>query len=99
MGEFEQLLGTFDAEVAKARAVLVEKNRLYHTEEGPLTNIYLVASLTGVTPVEAVLNLMAKHIATLYSHRGAVPDEVIADIHNYLVILKFITQPQFDTEA
>jgi len=89
--EFDKL---FEAQVERSRSVLVQKSKEYSTED-KLHNFKVAAAVQGITPLEALAGMMAKHTVSVYDIlriKGPVNpdmfDEKITDHINYLILAK-----------
>lgn len=79
-----------DAVSRRERAILSERGQRYVSSR---VNFDVMASLLGCSPADAILALLAKHVATLYVQRDAgfadraAVEDAIVDIRNYLLLL------------
>jgi hypothetical protein len=78
-----------------SRDTLMKKNGAYNPSEDKLAGFKTAANLQGITPREACVGMMAKHIVSVFDMVGAegpfdeeVWDEKIGDSINYMYLLR-----------
>lgn len=81
----------------KCKDLLVIKGKYYQTSTDRLDQFKKAAILQGISPVEALGGMMAKHTTKLFDimKSGAdeeIWEEVITDHMNYLLLLKALVE-------
>ena len=91
--DFESVL---EEQINKCREVLIVKAKEYATGDR-LHNFKIAATMEGITPIQALSGMMAKHTVSIYDMCGSSDevyysksmwDEKITDHINYLLLLK-----------
>lgn len=84
-------------QVEKCKNLLIAKGEYYQTSKDRLDQFKKAAVLQGISPIEALGGMMAKHSTKLFDimKTGAdykVWDEVITDHMNYLLLLNALIE-------
>lgn len=97
--DFEKVV---NSTLKRCTDVLVVKAREYATEDR-LHNFQVAAKLEGITPLQALAGMMAKHTVSVYDmcrgskYTAAMWDEKICDSINYLLLLRaLVEEPKHD---
>jgi hypothetical protein len=92
---FEEIL---NAQIKRCTDTLIVKAREYATDDR-LHNFKTAAVLQGITPVQALAGMMAKHTISIYDmcasgkdYPEAMWDEKIGDSINYLLLLRALVE-------
>ena len=90
--EFEEIL---EDQLTVIGGVLSSKAKEYAAGSDHLHNFKQAAALQGITPIEALGGMMAKHTVSIYDMLGSDAefpltqwDEKITDHLNYLILLR-----------
>ncbi len=90
----------FEKTVSRCRDVLCSKAKEYATEDR-LHNFKQAGHIQEVTPVQALLGMMAKHTVSVYDMAGsnnpypeALWEEKIMDSINYLILLRALIEDE-----
>jgi hypothetical protein len=95
----------FNETVERSRQVLVNKAREYATDDR-LHNFKVAAEVEGVSPIQALGGMMAKHTVSVYdlirngtnSEPMCMWDEKITDSINYLILLRALVIEEKERE-
>jgi hypothetical protein len=83
-----------EKQIDRCKKILGVKAGEYATDADRLHNFKIAAALQGITPLQALAGMMAKHTVSVYDlacsgrgHPQALWDEKITDSINYLLLL------------
>ena len=101
----KEFLRLVEEQFSKCRTILRDKEKIYSIGQDRLARFYTASVLTGLTPVQALLSMMAKHTVTIYDVANrecediALWDELITDLINYLLLLRALVEEEYNRQT